>query len=276
MIDGILMTWPDSNPEVGCGQQAQVVYTLSASALTDSVLSNLEIQRELRLGVDVMNLYGSPTKYPVWTHPGKTVFSIGEDGIPVLLSIKPYQKTVTKPNVILWGDVTNDSLPDAPELPRHIVPQIKHAEPFASPDALLTRLLRFTLETRLLPYIAVSKTSTRGDIYSLSYEPDREEAFVTCIAENHKCVGLPQVLLIDNEGTEVFVPDLVLAAHLKTLFFNTSAGEDVHKAHVHALRGLFKTMGYTTWEHIQLAFKNWRVTLTSEEETQLEILEAEI
>jgi hypothetical protein len=278
LIDGVLMQWPDPNPKVACGQTPILtrIMTAGASTLSAEILSSPELQRELRMAADVANLYGSPKEYSVWTKPGKAVFSVPdtECGEISVTRIRPYATNVTKPNVILWGDVSNNALPDAPELQRHIIPQIKNAEPFITDDPLLTRMLRFALETRLLPYIAVSRSMTRGDIYALTCDSE-SETFVAQIATNHKVTGLPQVIRYNNEGADVYVPDLVLAGHLKTLFFDRSGGDTVYASHVHTLRGLLKTMGYSTWEHISLAMKNWHVTLTLEEDEALEAMRLE-
>jgi hypothetical protein len=167
--------------------------------------------------------------------------------------------------VILWGDVSNDVLCQAIPLPRHIVPQIKGAEIYEPIDTVEEAMLKWALEARLLPYIAISHTTTRGDIFALTYDPEADEAFVTKVATNHKIVGLPRVLRIDNKGTDVYVPDLALAERLKKLFF-----ENIH---TFAMQRLLKTMGYPAdWAFIEMAFDNWGLPLNPEETERLEII----
>jgi hypothetical protein len=267
MIDGVTITWPSNNPEVACGQTAIIERRhMSGASVSVEVLESDELQRELRLSVETAQLYNSQTEVSVWGHPGKTVFEVTPDDIK-LVRVRPHAPNVTKPSVILWGDATSNALGDAHDLPRHIVPQIKGMTPYDPVDALETNMLRWALEARLLPYIAISHTTTRGDIFALTYEPESDEAFVTQIATNHKIIGLPRVLRIDNKGKDVYVPDLALAERLKKLFFEGT--------HINAIRRLFQTMGYTEWNHIPMAFENWGLPLTLEEETCLEGMEIE-
>jgi len=273
LIDGITIMWPDNNPEVACGQTPIIERKImSGASASIEILGSPELQRELRLAVDVAHLYSNNTTVAVWGHPGKTVFEVTPDSI-VLVRVRPHVSPPTKFNVILWGSASNNCLADAASLPRHIVPQIKGAEPYQPVDTLEINLLRWALDARLLPYVAISKTTTRGDIYTLAYDPDVDEAFITQIAANHKIVGLPRVLRINNKGHDIFVPDLLMAERLKRLFFDDTGGEAVHHKHTTAFRRLLgMTMGYKTWDDIALAWETWNLPLSSEEENVFEIL----
>ena len=268
MIEGITITWPSNNPEVAAGQAPTLKRLhMSGASVGVELLDTPELQRELRLSVETAHLYHNQNQVSVWGHPGKTVFEVLPSGTITLIRVRPHAPNVTKPTVILWGDVSSNAVPDATEMSRHIVPQIKGAVPYSPTDATETNMLRWALESRLLPYIAISHTTQRGDIFCLSYDPESDESFVVCVATNHKIVGLPRVLRINNKGTDVYVPDLALAERLKNLFLN-------QPTHTEQVRRLFRTMGYTAWEHIRLAFDNWGLPLTLEEEDQLEILRA--
>ena len=267
MIDGITITWPSNNPEVACGQQAIIERRhMSGASVSVEVLESDELQRELRLSVETAQLYNNQSIVSVWGHPGKTVFEITSDDIK-LVRVRPHAPNVSKFNVILWGDATNNALGDAHDLPRHIVPQIKGTTPYDPVDALETNMLRWALEARLIPYIAISHTTTRGDIFALTYEPESDEAFVTQIATNHKIIGLPRVLRIDNRGADVYVPDLALAERLKKLFF---AG-----THIYPIQQLIRTMGYKKWEDIPLAFENWGLPMSVEDEDRFMSMKVE-
>lgn len=275
LIDGVLISWPDAHPDAACGETpilSRIAVSGTASGL--EILDNKELQRELRLAADVVNLYGSPKEYSVWTKPaGKVVFNINTlSGDITLVKVKPYAATPTKPNVILWGNISNTTLENAADLPQHILPQIKGAKPYDAIDGITTNMLRWTLEARLLPYIAIAKTATRGDIFTLSYDPEADDSFVIQVATNHKITGLPKVLRVDNH----FVPDLILGQTLKKLFFDDSFGEAVHKRHVRALCLLFRLMDCGTMEEIALAFNTWGVPLLLAEEDQFEIIKAGI
>jgi hypothetical protein len=272
-VDGILITWPDQNPEMACGEtpifQRIVV---SASTVGIEILETPELRRELLLSAAVLDICSLAKTYTVWTHPqGRSVFHIDPTTQDIsLIKVKPYDSpTIQKMNCLLWGNASNDVLPDAPELSMHIVPQIKGATP-AITDPLLTNLLRYALEGRLLPFLAISKTTTRGDIYTLSYDPETDEVFPCLLGSNRKCTGLPCFLRYDNEGSEVFVPNLATGQLIKDLLF----APDVPPARVTALRGLFRTMAYQEWEQFPRAFRLWNCPLSPEEREQLQIIKS--
>ena len=269
MIDGITMTWPSNNPEVACGQTPIIERRhMSGASVSVEVLECDELKRELRVSVETMGLYCNPSEVSVWGHPGKTVFSIADDGEISLVRVRPHAPNVTKFNVILWGDVGSNVLGDAHDMPRHIVPQIKGAEEYMPLDSVETNMLRWALETRILPYIAISHTTQRGDIFCLSYDPEADDCIVTRVAENHKIVGLPKVLRVTGDGEDVYVPDLALADRLKTLFLKGT--------HTETIRRLLRTMGYKNWEHLRVAFENWGLPLTLEEEDRMSIIKSEL
>ena len=272
LIDGVLMTWPNANPQIGCGQKAivQRIFASGISAPTE-ILTVPELRRELMLAITVARLYQSSDTFTVWTHPGKAVFRLLEDGELVLVKTRPYATPPTKPNVVIYGDVTNNTVPEATSLPRHILPSIKGAVQMEQCDTKLGRLLKYALEARLLPYLAVATTPTRGNVYALSYDPEADDYNVAEIGTNRKIVGMPQVLRIDNQGDDVFVPDLDLAIQLKAMFFDPDV-----RLHIEALKGLLRMMGYKTWEEIELAFHNWDLPLTAEEDEKFEIVRSEL
>ena len=265
MIEGITISWPSNNPEVASGQTPLLRRLhMSGASVGVELLESTELQRELRLSVETAHLYNNQDIVAVWGHPGKTVFDVSTDPI-TLVRVRPHAPNVTKFTVILWGDVSNDAVRQAQDLPRHIVPQIKGAEMYEPIDTLEETLFKWALETRLLPYIAISHTTTRGDIFALTYDPELDDSFVTKVATNHKVIGLPRVLRINNKGTDVYVPDLALAERLKKLFFENT--------HTFAMQRLLKTMGYAIdWDFIGMAFDNWGLPLSPEENEKLEII----
>ena len=269
MIDGVHITWPSNNPEVACGQTALLMRQhMSGASVSVDMEASPELQQELLLSVETMHLFNSQDVVSVWGHPGKTVFEVTPNGVISLVRVRPHAPNVVKFNVVLWGDVAGNVLPDARDMPRHIVPQIKGAEEYMPLDSVETNMLRWALESRLLPYIAISHTTQRGDIFCLSYDPEADDCIVTRVAENHKIVGLPKVLRVVGNGEDVYVPDLALADRLKTLFLKGT--------HTETIRRLLRTMGYKNWEHLRVAFENWGLPLTLEEEDRMSIIKSEL
>lgn len=270
LIDGVLMTWPNADPSVGCGQTATIqrIFASGISAPTE-ILTLPELRRELMLSIEVARLYQTSDTFTVWTHPGKAVFRVvDDDSNLVLVKTRPYATPPIKPNVVIYGDVTDNIVGQAAELPRHILPQIKGAVPMEGGDPALVRLLKWALEARLLPYLAVATTQTRGNVYALSYDPEANDAFVAEIGTNKKIVGMPQVLRIEKNGESAFVPDLDLAILLKAMFF----APDV-KLHLNALTGLLRVMGYKGGlDMAELAFRNWDLPMDAEEDEKFEIV----
>ncbi len=294
---GIVIDWPSPDTDIAVRQSP--IVTSTGVILADELLSSPELLRELHLSTEVGDLFsrGYKTEYSVWNRPkGKTAISIiapssnpfiTPDTVEVIRT-NPYAELVTRNRVTIYGDIVNDQFPDAPELSRHIVPYIKDCESF-TPDedttanVNLMRLLRYTLSARLLPYIAVAKDTGLCDVYALSlHEFDDGELCPTVVrlAEDKKSEGWPTVRTYNHDGVDVFVPDKYLANLLYQLLFHSRLGDDVicedaYYMRIRAVRGVLRTMGYTAWEHIQLALSNWGITLTEIELRQLSELQIE-
>lgn len=294
---GVVIDWPSPDTDVACRQTPVVSST--GVILADELLSSPELLRELHLCTELGDLFsrGYKTEYSVWNKPkGKTVINIVEPSkSPFVLPDKfevvrtnPYAELVTRNRVTIYGDIVNDQFPDAPELSRHIVPCVKDTKAFAPDEDTTTnvnlmRLLRYTLSARLLPYIAVVKDTGLCDVYALSLQEFGDGELcpaVIQLAANKKAEGWPTVRVYNHEGVDVFVPDKYLANLLYQLLFNSKLGEDAicedaYHMRIKAVRGVLRTMGYTTWNHVQLALTNWGINLTETELRRLVELQIE-
>ena len=288
--DGICVTWPNHNPDVACGQQFILTRIVGGGVGVTTVIAELEsipeVQRELSLAVDTAKLFTNKDEFSVWTNPGKFVCKIAKpsDSSWVkphtfeIIRTRPYTHNVSKPVCILWANPDAD-LAFSPH-PRYILPQIKNATQFRPDSPELDNFLFYTLDARLLPFVAVAKEN-RATIYTLSYSSQLKNAFSVVIGNRlaSKCSHIPMVTLVDLPPEEVtnirkyrLAPNITMTQFIYSEYFHGNLGDDkAHADRQSALISIMKLMGYTFKEHLPIAFKNWGIQLTDQELGQLEL-----
>jgi len=287
--DGVLVTWPDIDPNIACGEQPAFARITGGGASVETLVNELntvpELQRELSLGVETAAFLTSGKDFGIRVSPGKVVVRVSkissEPAVTphefTIVRCRPYASNVTKPVCVLWGNVTQqaDGLSDAPRLPRYIIPQIKDTEEFRTAIPELTRFLTSTLETRLLPYVLVTAPRDRhATCYALCYDYDGHCVYIAQLFRRliANCIDLPTVHMVESsDGKHRMLPNVSLISYLhRQLFYGNLGDNKAFEARRNALEMVFKVLGYPSKNFIKLAFKNWHVDLTTEEIAQLQ------
>jgi len=221
--DGIKAYWNADytpTPEIACELDIHFSRIVGGGTSIHEMVMEIADSRELQYQLThcamVCELFSNLSRNTVTVRcsPGKAVFRVQyHDGAdsgfvtpysfhPVL--VNPYAPRVEKPNVIVWGNASVNSLL-VKQVPRSIQPQIRNAQEYAfEPGDSEGDFVKDVLLSRLLPYVAILRNGT-VDIFGLSYNPDEQRTIVTAYTRGRRAESftmIPMFAASENKGYE--------------------------------------------------------------------------
>jgi len=275
--DGILCVWPSSDPDIACGltMALQSHVGPSMSILVEDLSLHSEVLRELMLSQNVSEIIYAHDNIDLWFARGKGVFSTTYPApylpfvsLPTIncLRTRPYVELPTKKSMIIRADISNTISPTMPSAYRHIIPSFTDTFTEASTTPEVTRILRFALETRLLPYLGLQKPQNRKiTLFTLNF--DGEYVYPVILADNmqlQSAARLP-VLFLDNKPS----PTLMQALY-DNLFHSEFDDHNYYLHRVNSIRMFLKVIDAP--DDLTKTFIRWGFNLTHEQMSQLDDL----
>jgi hypothetical protein len=290
--DGVLMHLRNSDPSIAVGLAPSYERIFSGGQsildLDRQLKTDYELRRELSLSCMVASLFTDRLDFPVWMQPGKSVFQIIEPlpENPFLepynfecIRTRPYASNISKPQCIIWADCPDEDEYMPTHIDRHIVPQVKNSAPARFEDNFTQGILDELLLTRIVPFVGIYDAATkRVAVYGLSYDPDKQEAFVACYAPNKTMKTasfLPMVTPVAE--SRFYTPNRLLIDILKHYMFNSDTETIEHPGNLCRWKGIMRVMavlGYPTIDTYAKAFNDWKVPIDTASLQKLSIYSA--
>ncbi len=236
-----------------------------------------ELQLQLTHCAMVCELFGNlrDDLITVRTSPGKAVFRVHchdnvDSGFVTpygfeSVHVSPYaQSRLEKPNVIVWGNASGESLL-VQQVPRSILPQIRNAKKhvFTSADGE-EEFVSEVLLSRVLPFVGIGRGEDIVDIFGLSYNPDDRQTIVTAYAIGRRSAALTMIPTFDviPDRIREWYPNHRAVEVLKCMLLEL---DTVSNERRNCILRLFEWLGVRKPEIFIRAFQWWRQPLGDEE-----------
>lgn len=234
-----------------------------------------ELQHQLSHCAMICELFGNLRNDTMTVRclPGKAVFRVQyhdhiDSGLVTPYSfepmqISPYARKVEKPNVIVWGNASTESL-RVRQIPRSIQPQIRNAKDYRFRSDDEGEFVSDVLMTRILPFVGIRRGEDTVDIFGLSYNPDERKTLITTYATGRREASFTMIptfrASIKTEG--VYFPNTRAAEILKQMLLQL---DDRTREQRHWLFNLFGWLGVHDLEMFVTIFSYYGLPLSDEE-----------
>lgn len=281
--DGIQALWRTEYtplPDIACELTVYFSRILVEGSGIYEMVSEIEDSPELQYQLShcamVCELFGNLRNDTMTVRclPGKAVFRVQyhdriDSGFVTpygfeSMHVSPYARRVEKPNVIVWGNASTESL-QVRQIPRSIQPQIRNAQEhrFKTNDGECEFVADMLL-SRLLPFVGIVRDADTVDVFGLSYNPDDRKTIITAYAIGRREASFTMIpsfrAATKREGT--FIPNCRAVEVLKCmpLQLDEMTGEQRHW-----LRRMFDWLGIQELDMFVKMFSFWRHPLSDEE-----------
>lgn len=234
-----------------------------------------ELQRQLSHCAMVCELFGNLRNDTMTVRclPGKAVFRVQyhdriDSGFVTpyafeSMQVSPYARKVEKPNVIVWGNASTESL-RVRQIPRSIQPQIRNTTEHRFQSGDEGEFVSDVLMTRLFPFVGIRRADDTIDIFGLSYCPDKRKTIITAYAIGRRAASFTMIpsfhAAIKTEG--VFLPNLRAAEVLKCMLLQMDGMTGEQR---HWFRRLFSWLGIEDMDMFIRMFSFYGLPLNDEE-----------
>jgi len=281
--DGIRAYWKTGYiplPEIACALPVHFSRILGGGSRIHEMVMEIEespeLQRQLTHCAMISELFGNlrSDSITVRSLPGKVVFRIGytdsiDSGFVIPYTFKPvyvnpYARRVEKPNVVIWGNASVDSLLTK-QVPRSIQPEIRNAtEHIFESSNKEEEFVSEVLLSRLLPFVGIGRDNETIDIFGLSYNPDRQKTIITAysLARREASFAMIPTFYADSSGSGRQHPNDRAVEVLKCMLSELSTAT---KERQYWIFRLFEWLGLRKLETFIKAFQFWRQPLSDEE-----------